>query len=185
LENVAILGISAAALFGWWHYYPKSPLIARLGLVGDRANTQRDCGRNYRLYRWARVTAWIPTGDVVCASRRGFADSWTHQDVNVDPFTRRVTHAQRMMVPVDSLSWEGTLDSIRTAMSIGGGTRIPCYAPYGKEPPWIASQEAWRFEGYTVRLASYRWLPPWTNANGPPPWLLQLDGYRNDPPNCG
>jgi hypothetical protein len=171
-----------AALFTWWHYYPSSPLIARLGLPGPRADTERHCGRAFFLY-WRRVR--VPTGDIICRSVRGSMDDfWKQEEVDLDPLTRRVTHGRRALVPVDSLSWAAARDSIRHAMSRGGGRPLPCYPPYDKEPPWILSEEAWRFPGYTVRLVAYHWIPRRTST-GPPTWLLQLDGYPGDPPGCG
>jgi hypothetical protein len=165
------------ALVGWWHYYPTSPLIARLGLPGPRADADRRCGRGFRYYHRIRV----PSGDVVCQPwRAGFAGSG---EVNVDPLTRRVKHAKRMFVLADSISWAAARDSIRHEMSSNGGRLIRCYGPQDRYPP-IVSVEAWRFPGYTVRLSSYHWVEPW-KAPKWPTWQLQLDGYSGHPPDCG
>ena len=176
-----VVAIIVAVLIGWQHYYPATPLIARLGLPGPRATTSRRCGNEYTVYRGIRV----PIRQIDCrgsASNHGF---WSQGEVDVDALTRRVTHVLRTFAPADSTRWSAERDSIRSAMASSGGRPIPCYAPYGKYPPWIVSNEAWRFRDYSVRLGTYHFAPPWLNAHGPPPWLLQLDGYPDDPPGCG
>jgi hypothetical protein len=181
LGGAAAAAIVAAAFFGWSHYFPSSPLIARLGLPGPRADTRRSCGRQVRVYRWVRV----PTGDIICQSSRGFAEFWNQQEVDLDPLTRGVTHVGRMLAPPDSTIWAASRDSIRYVMKSDGGQPIPCHPFWGKYAPGTVSVEAWRFAGHTVRLNAYHWPARPENDNGPPEWLLQLDGYPGDPPGCG
>jgi hypothetical protein len=178
--GAAAVVTALAAIVGWWHYYPVSPLITRLGLPGPRADAERHCGRGFRYYHRIRLS----TGDIICQPRRstGFAQGG---NVNLDPLTRRVKYAMRMFAPPDSISWTAARDSIRREMSGHGGRPIRCYPAYDKNLPWIVSVEAWRFPGYTVRFIAYHFTPSWQSPTGPPTWLLQLDGYSGDPPGCG
>ena len=179
LGAVAVVTVLAAVV-AWWHYYPTSPLIARLGLPGPRADSERHCGRAFRYYHRIRVT----TGDITCRPLRSQTGVPQDQEVNLDPLTRRVKHGMRMLAPADSISWAATRDSIHQEMSGNGGQPIRCYPAFEKNPPWIVSVDAWRFRGYTVRFISYHWFEPWKSPTLPT-WLLQLDGYSGDPPGCG
>lgn len=179
----AVLIALGAALVGWWHYYPASPLITRLGLPGPRADTDRRCGRGFRYYHPYNQRIRVPAGDIICQPRRS-TGLWQHEEVNLHPFTRRIKHVGRMLAPPDSMSWAAARDSIRDEMSRNGGRPIRCYPAYDKKLPWIVSDEAWRFPGHGVRFIAYHWIPPWKSPTGPT-WHLQLDGYPGNPPGCG
>ncbi len=47
----------------------------------------------------------------------------------------------------------------------------------------IRSVEAWRFPRHSVRLIAYHWAEKHQSRDAPA-WLLQLDGYPNNPPDC-
>lgn len=181
LSVVAGIALVLAGLMGWQYYYPATPLIAGLGMPGPRADTDRRCVGRYRLYLGMRLI----TRQIQCRGSANHQVVWRQDEIDMDALTRQVTHGMRTLAPADSTLWSTERDSIRNALTITGGRAIPCYAPYGKNPPWIVSEEAWRFRDYSVRLVAYNFAPPWHSPYGPPPWLLQLDGYPGDPPGCG
>lgn len=181
LDGAAAVITIVAAVVSWTHYYPATPMIARLGLPGPRANSGRRCGAMRRVYSWGTA----PTREVVCERARSFAGVWSIGRVNMDALTRRVTHAMRTLTPSDSVAWAVARDSIQQEMAKAGGQPIPCYAPWGTYPPWIVSNEAWRFSSYSIRLTAYHWTPRWRGPSGPPTWFLQIDGFPADPLDCG
>lgn len=181
LDGIAALITIGAALVSWSHYYPATPMIERLGLPGPRANTGRSCGAERLGHTWGTT----PTRNILCQRARSVAGFGLLQEVNVDALTRRVTHARRDLVPADSAAWAAERDSVRDEMLRAGGEPIPCYEPFGSFLPWIPAIDAWRFSDYSIRLTAYHWTPRRLGPSAPPRWLLQMDGYAADPPDCG
>ena len=105
----------------------------------------------------------------------------------MDLLTRRTSWARRSWTPRDSLDWQAAQDSVRRAVQARGGTRLSCPPQSGGiAMSHLRAVEHWRVGGHTERLTAYRW-----DASNSPneewrvrPWLLQMDAYAGDAPDC-
>jgi hypothetical protein len=169
----------AGAVLGWQHYYPKSAMIAALGMPGPRADAGRRCGGWYRQLSWGGTL----TREVTCGPRLApWPSYWVQQEVSLDRLTRRVTHVGRTAALPDFAAWTATRDSVERALAALGGLPMLC-EPVHPALTHIRSVDAWRFPTYSVRLIAYHWAEKQRSGNEPA-WLLQLDGYPDDPPDC-
>lgn len=166
----------------WQRYYPSSQMFQSLGLPGPRANTDRRCGGWYRQRSWGRT----PTREVTCrptGRQLGFLD---RQEVELDRLTRQITSAHRTWQLPDSTAWATAQDSVGRVLDATGGRVMNCLPPI-PVPTRILIVRAWHFPTYSVRFVAYHFLGarhPY-GLTGPPEWLLQIDGYPGDPPDCG
>jgi hypothetical protein len=183
---LAVLGAVALAGLGvraWLRYYPASDLVTAIGLPGPSADVGTRCDRWVR--RYGRLH--LPTRRVTCARHPG--KQWPghsdEQQVDLDLLTRRVARASRLWTPSDSLAWQQAQDSVRTAIQQRGGVLMAC-TQRGLALGNVRSVQHWRVGDHTERLVAYHWTPE-TSLNGEwrwEPWMLQLDAYPGDAPDC-
>ena len=168
----------------WLKQYPSSPLVTAVGLPGPSANVGTQCG-----YVMRHLDAFrLPTRLAYCARRPGGAAQLRadEQWVSYDVLTRRVQMAYRRWSPPDSISWQRGLDSTRAAIRQRGGVPLHCARP---EFPMdqVRSAEHWKLRDHTERLVGYRWDE--SNSLNQEwrwqPWLLELDAYACEAPDCG
>ncbi len=167
---------------GWQRYYPSSAMFQSLGLPGPRANTGRRCGGWYRQRSWGRT----PTREITCRPTGSLLGFWNQQEVELDRLTRQITSARRLWPLPDSTVSATVQDSVERVLGATGGRVMNCLPPI-QIPTELRTVRAWRFPTYSVRFVAYHFLGarhPY-RLSGPPEWMLQLDGYPGDPPDCG
>jgi hypothetical protein len=169
--------IILTALLSWLARTPQSPMMAVLGLPGPAAATGRRCVASYRHTRWGS----IPTRNVACRGPRDPERPQDEQQVGYDQLTRRISSVHVMMTAPDSATWSFRNDSIARAITQWGGRAILC-APHHPSLTHIKAKRIWRFDGFDVRLAAYRF------ADHDPrlaEWLLQVDAFAPRARACG
>ena len=180
IRQIALLVVLLAlGVVAWSAYYPRSKMIAAVGLPGDRAN---DAGRHCQSWYRDSVLGKVPVRTAMCNGpfRVGIGVLRYDERVGYDPLTRRVTHVHRTWEVEDSLGWSEAQDSVVSAIEGRGGKRIQC-ARVSPALGHIRTQLIWRFPGYDVRLLAYRGL----SGQAVPDWRLQVDAFPQRTPDCG
>ena len=177
------LSIAVAAAVVWQHYYPRSPMFAQLGMPGPRANSSRTCNGWYRQRRWGNIRVHTPMMRGLTCRGITRADRWGREEVELDRLSRQIKIASRIWSVPDSATWLAARDSIRQALEAAGGKSLNCPGETDRQSH-ITSITSWRFSNFAVRLVAYHPANQGARRDGPPDWMLQVDGYPGDPPDC-
>ena len=179
LAVVVLIPISGAA---WLTHYPASPLGAAIGMSGPPEDLGARCGSMKRPWKGM----WIPTRETVCRRFTSpLGPDAVEQDVSLDLLSRRVNHARLFVHATDSVAWQRTADSLRTAVLARGG--IPTHCVTSPWPlPYIRTEEHWMVGPHFERLIAYRWADRQSRSGQIPysPWNVQLDAFAARPAWC-
>jgi len=152
---------------GWLWYSRPFREAARIGV--DAARLQRT-GRCMSL-----------RGQITCVTTvQTTAPPEVTEQIDIDPWTRRLVQARLTWWMSDSAKWAARIDSIRRAVGPGHGSAIACSAASG-----TAVAEAWTRGGREFRLYAFG---PLEDRNEDrvigKQWLVNIDLVDKPPPDC-
>lgn len=166
LARRALLIVVSAVIGRLWYTRPFRE-AARIGVDAERLRRTGRC-LNVR-------------GETTCITTvQSMSPPEVVEQVDFDPWTRRLLQARVTWWMTDSAKWAARIDSIRGAVGPGRGSAITCGAVGG-----IPVEEAWARAGRELRLYAFGPLED-RNENRvvARQWLVNIDLVDQPTPDC-